>query len=80
MPGAESHTKVSSQYFRIGLYFADRALVHDMAVVDDVGALCKRKRRGEVLLYQDYGLARINKLAANLHEVTHNHRRQAFEL
>jgi len=76
---AQSDAEMSPQHLGIGLYFAGRAFVHDMTVVDDVGALRQRKRGGEILLHRHYGLPGVDELAANLHKVTYDHRRQTFE-
>src|SRR5215469_609937 len=75
----ESHTQMTSQYVGIDFDFAGRPFVHDMSVVDNVGTLCKRKRRGEILFHQHYGLTGVNELATNPHEVTHDDGCQAFE-
>ncbi len=48
----------------------------DVAIVDDVDALRQRERRGEVLLHQHDGLAGLGQIAAGLHQVAHDHRRQ----
>jgi hypothetical protein len=75
----ESHTQMTSQYVGVGFDFDGRAFVHDVSVVDNVGTLRKRKGRGEILLHQHYGLPGVNEFTTNLHEVTHNDGRQAFE-
>jgi hypothetical protein len=42
----KSDPEVPPQYVGVGLDLTSRSLMHDMAVVDDVGALCKGESRG----------------------------------
>ena len=48
-----SHAQIPPQQVRVRLDLFGRPLVHDMTVVDDVGARGERQRRGEVLFDED---------------------------
>ena len=50
-----------------------------MAVVDDVDAVRERQRRREILLDQHDGLAGGRELAAGLHQIAHDDRREPLE-
>src|SRR6185312_2064252 len=71
--------EVLLQDLRLRLDLSGRALVHDVAVVQHVHAGGERERGGDVLLDQDDGLAGRGELAAGVHEVAHDHRREPLE-
>src|SRR5690606_13843218 len=63
----------------VRLELGGRPLVRNVTVVDDVGAARQRQGRGDVLLHQDDGLARLREVAAGPHEVLDDDRREALE-
>src|SRR5262249_8234795 len=76
---AKLDAEMPPQYVGIGFNLAGWSLMDDVAVIDDVGALRKRERRGKVLFDEENGLARVDELLTDLHQVMHNDGRQSFE-
>src|SRR6185312_1506698 len=73
------HAEMAMEDFGPRLDLFGRTFVDDMAVVDDVDALRERKRCREVLLDENDRLASVGKVAARLHEIADNDRREALE-
>jgi NitT/TauT family transport system substrate-binding protein len=73
------HPQMPPKHVRVRLDLFGRPLVHDMTVVDDVGAGRERERRSEVLFDEDDRLPLGREVAADFHKVTHDDRGEAFE-
>ena len=73
------HAEVALQQIGLGLELGGRAFMRDVAVVDDVDAACQRQRRGQVLLDQNDRLTGLREIAADAHQILHDHRGESFE-
>src|SRR5262249_14597126 len=77
--GADLNTEIALQETVVRPYVARRAFMDDVPVVDDVDALGEFQSRGQVLLDQHDGLAAGGEIAADLHQVADDDRREPFE-
>src|SRR6185437_4410219 len=67
------NAEMTMQDFGVGLNFLRGAFVHDMAVIEDVDALCQRQRGGEILLNQHDSLSGGREIATHRYQVAHDH-------
>jgi hypothetical protein len=69
---SELNAEIALQDFRLRFDFQCRAFVSEVAIIYDVDALRQRKRRRQILLNHDNGLARRSKIAASCLVCTEN--------
>ena len=76
---AGSQSEVALQQLWLCFYLRGGRFVHNVSVVDDVGAIGKCERGRQILLDQHNGLPCLGEITTGCHEVSHDHRCQALE-
>ena len=85
VPGATTpcrqllHTEITLDNFRLAFELCSRAFVGDVTVAQNVDTAGQSQRCGQVLFDQENRLPCRRQLAANAHEVLHDHWRQPFK-
>src|SRR5215470_8718114 len=71
--------KITFQDLRSRFELTGWSFVGYVAVVDDVGAMRKGQRGGQILLHQDDGLPGVRQIIAGFDKITHDYRCQSLK-